>query len=387
MRSQSHSPQSILKLLLLLLLLLLLAPFAALAHEIRPTIVDLTIADDGALTLLERVNLESLLAGIGEQHQDTDQSSQAGRYRSLRMLAPAELRLELESFLPTLLAGSRIEADGVPLGLRLVEATIPPVGDTALARDSQIRLAGSLPAGAAQLRWQWQQSFGSSVLRVSDAAGRDLYSDYLPAGKASSAIPTGNGSVGATARQSGFGDYLLIGFQHILPKGLDHILFVVGLFLLNARISALLWQVTAFTLAHTLTLALAIYGVLAVPSSVVEPLIAASIVYVCVENLFCSEMSRWRPLVVFLFGLLHGLGFAGVLREIGLAPERFLSGLIGFNIGVELGQLAVIAGCFLAVGLWFRHRSWYRRFITLPASLVIALIGGYWFFERTMVGV
>ena len=208
-----------------------------------------------------------------------------------------------------------------------------------------------------------------------------------PASGTSSAIPTGNGSVGATARQSGFGDYLLIGFQHILPKGLDHILFVVGLFLLNARISALLWQVTAFTLAHTLTLALAIYGVLAVPSSVVEPLIAASIVYVCVENLFCSEMSRWRPLVVFLFGLLHGLGFAGVLREIGLAPERFLSGLIGFNIGVELGQLAVIAGCFLAVGLWFRHRSWYRRFITLPASLVIALIGGYWFFERTMVGV
>lgn len=386
MRTLLHLPQSI-RYPLLLALLLVLPSLPAVAHEIRPAIIDLTIGSDGTLTLVQRINLETLLAGIGEQHSDTDDSPQAGRYRSLRALPPDELHPHFERFLPTLLAGSQLTADGERISLKLGEVTIPPVGDSALSRDSLIRLSGTLPAGAAQLRWQWQRSFGASVLRVSDDAGREIYSDYLPAGKVSGIIPAGGAGAADTAQRNGFADYVTIGFQHILPKGLDHILFVIGLFLLNARISSLLWQVTAFTLAHTLTLALAIYGVLAMPASVVEPLIAASIIYVCVENLFSSEMSRWRPLVVFLFGLLHGLGFAGVLREIGLAPDRFLSGLIGFNIGVELGQLAVIGGCFLAVGLWFRHRPWYRRLITLPASLVIALIGGYWFLERTMVGI
>ena len=96
-------------------------------------------------------------------------------------------------------------------------------------------------------------------------------------------------------------------------------------------------------------------------------------------------MSRWRPLVVFCFGLLHGLGFASVLGEIGLDPQRFVTGLIGFNIGVELGQLTVIALAFLAVGLWFGDKDWYRPRISNPASLMIALVGGWWFVERVFL--
>jgi hypothetical protein len=179
-----------------------------------------------------------------------------------------------------------------------------------------------------------------------------------------------------------FKNYVAIGFEHIVPKGLDHILFVVGLFLLSPRLKPLLWQVTSFTLAHSVTLALGTLGAIQISPAIVEPLIAASIVYVAVENIVTDRLQRWRPLVIFCFGLLHGLGFAGVLEEIGLSPTHFVTGLIAFNVGVELGQLTVVGLCFLAVGLWFQSKTWYRRGVTVPASLAIALIGAYWFVER-----
>ena len=144
----------------------------------------------------------------------------------------------------------------------------------------------------------------------------------------------------------------------------------------------LLTQVTAFTVAHTVTLALASLGVISISPNVVEPLIAASIVYVAVENVFFQRMTPWRTVVVFGFGLLHGLGFASVLGEIGLNPARFVTGLIGFNIGVELGQLSVILGAFVAVGLWFGRKPWYRAMIAVPASVAIAATGAFWFGQR-----
>ena len=116
--------------------------------------------------------------------------------------------------------------------------------------------------------------------------------------------------------------------------------------------------------------------------AIVEPLIAASIAYVAVQNIFMSRLSLWRPVVIFGFGLLHGLGFASVLAEFGIPDDQFFPALIGFNIGVELGQLAVIAAAFLAVGVWFGHKKWYRSRISVPASVLIAAIGVFWFFER-----
>jgi len=127
------------------------------------------------------------------------------------------------------------------------------------------------------------------------------------------------------------------------------------------------------------TLALGITGVITISPSIVEPLIAASIIWVCIENVFSERMAVWRPLVIFGFGLLHGLGFAGVLGEIGLPTSQFVTALLSFNVGVELGQLTVIAVCFLVVGLWFRDKPWYRRVITIPCSLLIAAIGAHQF--------
>jgi hypothetical protein len=177
-------------------------------------------------------------------------------------------------------------------------------------------------------------------------------------------------------------EYIYQGFVHILPQGLDHILFVLALFLLATKTSTLLWQVSAFTLAHTITLALGIFGIINLPSSIVEPLIALSIAYVAIENIFYHKLTKWRLPIIFAFGLLHGLGFAAVLVELGLPKSEYVSSLISFNIGVELGQITVVALALLATR-WFANKPQYRQYVVIPLSALIAVIAIYWFIERT----
>jgi hypothetical protein len=175
--------------------------------------------------------------------------------------------------------------------------------------------------------------------------------------------------------------YIELGFVHIVPRGMDHILFVLGLFLLGSQLRPLLLQITAFTLAHSITLALAMYGIFSLPPRVVEPLIALSIAFVALENIFTSKLHKWRLFLVFGFGLIHGLGFASVLTSLGLPKREFVTALVSFNVGVECGQLSVIGLGMLAAG-WCRNRSWYRRRIVIPASGVIAAIGVFWAVQR-----
>jgi len=177
--------------------------------------------------------------------------------------------------------------------------------------------------------------------------------------------------------------YVQMGYRHILPNGLDHILFVLGLFLLSTRLKPLLWQITAFTVAHSLTLALSLYGLVRLPPTIIEPVIAASIAFVAIENLFTTELKPWRPFVVFAFGLVHGMGFAGALKDLGLQRHDFLTALVGFNAGVELGQLSVVALALFAVG-WFRSRPGYRRLVVVPASATIAAVAVFWTFQRLL---
>ena len=176
-------------------------------------------------------------------------------------------------------------------------------------------------------------------------------------------------------------NYVELGFIHIIPRGFDHILFIIGLFLLSPKLKPLLWQVSAFTIAHTITLALAATDEVRLPAEIVEPLIALSIVWIAVENLLTNRLQRWRIGVIFCFGLLHGLGFAGVLLDIGLSGAHFYSALLAFNLGVEMGQLTVIGCCFLVVG-WMMQKPAYRERVVVPASYVITLIGAYWVVER-----
>jgi len=173
------------------------------------------------------------------------------------------------------------------------------------------------------------------------------------------------------------------GFLHVLPYGLDHILFVIALCLLSTRISTLVWQISAFTLAHTLTLGLSSAGLISLSASIVEPIIALSIAWVAFENLFAKKLHRWRIFIVFLFGLVHGLGFASALMGLGLSSSQWFISLIFFNIGVELGQLSVVA-LTIALVFWWRNKPWYPRFVQMPLCLGIGATGFYWAIERML---
>jgi hypothetical protein len=176
--------------------------------------------------------------------------------------------------------------------------------------------------------------------------------------------------------------YIKLGYQHILPLGLDHILFVLSLFLLTPKLKSILWQATAFTVAHTVTLGLSMYHVINPPANIVEPLIALSIMYVALENIFSPKLKATRIGVVFLFGLIHGMGFANALGQLGLPQNAYLSSLLMFNIGVELGQITVIAAAYFLLAKWFGNKPYYRKAIVIPLSVLITVVAAYWVVER-----
>ena len=181
--------------------------------------------------------------------------------------------------------------------------------------------------------------------------------------------------------------YLKLGFDHILPLGLDHILFILSLYLLNPKLKPILFQATVFTIAHSVTLGLAMYGYISPPGHIVEPIIALSIMFVALENVLTDKLRPARIFIVFVFGLIHGMGFASVLTDLGLPEKQFVNALIAFNVGVELGQITVILVAWALVGYWFGKKKWYRQRIVIPLSVVIAAIALYWTIERAFFSV
>ncbi|MBY6138245.1 HupE/UreJ family protein [Leisingera daeponensis] len=357
-----------------------IAAAAARAHEVTPAIADFTV-QDSRITLKLRLNAEAFVAGINlDGLSDTNQTAQSADYDELRALGPAELKPMVQLFAEEWLESFSVQAGG-PVALRVGQITIPEAGNISLPRASFLELTGEVPAGRGSLRIAWPLGSGGVVLRQNGV--KEPYTGYLQGGETSPPIPLAGGA--AKTPVEAFMEYLPVGFTHILPKGLDHILFVLGLFFLSPRVKPLLLQVSLFTVAHTITLALGALGMVNVNPAIVEPLIALSIVFVAVENIFARKLHAWRSLVILGFGLLHGLGFATVLGEFGLPASQFLPALIGFNVGVELGQLAVIAAAYLGVRLWFGRHPKYRGRVAIPASVTIAMIGGYWFVERVFL--
>ena len=241
------------------------------------------------------------------------------------------------------------------------------------------RLTGAMPRDATRLRWLYGLVADRYPLDVRQPDGSSAI-EWIHGTNWSDVIDLSRSFTRPTRSEIAL-QYLWLGYTHILPKGLDHILFVLGIFLLSPRWQVMLLQVTAFTVAHSITLALSIYGVVSLPPRIVEPLIALSIAYVAIENLVTRELKPWRVALVFLFGLLHGLGFAGVLRALGLPRQEFLTALLTFNLGVEGGQLTVVALALTIVGA-LMHKGWYRQRVVIPASIVIAAIGIYWTVTR-----
>lgn len=369
---------------LLMALALFLGTAPASAHEIQPAVVEIEASPDGALEVGARMNLEAFLAEIGADHEDTDDAPTAAIYDALRAAPSAEVSAAGTAAGQQLLDAITILVDGAPVQLSLAGVDVPPVGDITAARQSTVTFQGMAPPGAAELVWQATERFGVTALRIRRAGEAQPYFGAL----VEPATPSDPVSLDIDAEQS-LGDivvrYVVSGFDHIVPKGLDHILFVIGLFLLSPRFRPLLIQITCFTIAHSITLALGALGIVSIPGSIVEPLIAASIVFVAVENLLTDRLHPWRPAVIFAFGLLHGLGFASVLGEFGMPTGDFVAALLAFNVGVEAGQLTVVAICYLAVGYFFGKKPWYRRVIVAPASIAIAAIAIFWVLDRTGV--
>lgn len=182
--------------------------------------------------------------------------------------------------------------------------------------------------------------------------------------------------------------YLVTGIEHIF-LGYDHIAFLVAVVLWARRLVPVIKIVTAFTIAHSITLSLATLDVLVVPSAIVEPAIAASIVFVAVENFFSRDIDRrWR--VTFAFGLIHGFGFAGALRELGLPSNAVITALASFNIGVEVGQIAIVSAVIPALIALDRIMAGDRRkparpvFLVYALSACIAVLGSYWLLTRVL---
>lgn len=352
------------------------------AHEFKFTETIVILRNTGAYDVEITVDVDALALGVPPSTDSREV------YDSVRELSLEELIAAREQARGTLQKWIRIEFDGgkdqpwisFPEEGRPVEGEQLPTyfGITA-------RFSGFIPPRAQAFTFGASRALGPVHLTIFDQRMMRTLKHvmepsedsppYLIDSTEQPAVPLGV-----------VGEYLKLGFTHILPKGLDHILFVLGLFLLSSHWRPLLWQITAFTVAHTVTLGLSIMEVVSLPSRIVESLIALSIAYVAIENIFTDRMRPWRPALVFGFGLLHGLGFAGVLRELGLPPGEMVPALLSFNVGVEVGQLAVVGLAFAAVG-WARNSPWYRSAIVIPVSGAIAITGLYWTVERAVFGV
>ena len=305
------------------------------------------------------------------------------------ILSPGSARIEIRvdaehappGFVEEIPRQFRILFDQRPVEFRFSQRAPGPGADPA-----RLLLEAAIPAGAKEFSFTCDSPIGPFPIRVEQRAGpgesaAEAVTDWQ-VGAAQGRRVALSQTLAPPSTGRIVGDYLVLGFTHIVPKGADHILFVVGLFLLSSKWRPLLSQVTAFTLAHTLTLGLSMAGVISLSPRIVEPLIALSIVAVAVENLWTQEARPRRLALVFGFGLLHGMGFAGVLAELGLPRRQALPALLSFNLGVELGQLAVLAAAMLLIGLPFGRWVGYRRWLTLPASLAIGVVGLYWAIER-----
>ena len=352
------------------------------AHELRPAIANLNIYEEDNITnanLSIQLNLEAIIAGIETKHSNTEDSEKSEEYKDLRRMNPTVLLHQFNSKIKNFNNKINLTSNNSDLDLTLINVVISEVGNTSIIRDTIITF-DIKNIRKERFKFSWDKNLGSIILRINSIHNKPLYTELIEGGKQSKLFSIKNKiEVGLFQNIK---EYTLLGFKHIIPKGLDHILFVLALFLLSPKLRPLVLQVSIFTLAHTITLFLGALKIITIPAIIIEPIIALSICFIAIENLFTESIRRTRPYIIFIFGLLHGLGFAGVLNEIGISTNLFISSLISFNVGVELGQISVIILSYILIALLFQKKSWYQNRVTKPISMIIASIGFYWFIQR-----
>lgn len=366
------------------LLLVLFAPLVAHAHSLvftrveamfaRPGEVDITIDYSLSLILPQPAAYYALTQGSAETQRAAVDLALPVIHEAMEFyVGDTRLQLELKDFNLPQLPREAFDDPAVDKSTVLrFTAKLPATGGTLLmvvpygARvDHPVLFAAGTPAaGVLHRSWveegpseefNWEKVTGQPAAVLAAAPRPPWYVDFWT--------------------------YLRLGFKHIVPEGLDHILFVLALFFLGQTWRKLVAQTTVFTIAHATTLFLSRYGVFSLPGNIVEPLIAFSIACIALENIWWPKLGPARLVLVFAFGLVHGLGFAGSLAEVEFPKDQFLMALLGFNFGVDFGQLFIIGLALLAVG-WWRDKPWFRARIMIPCCAAIAAIGLFWTVQR-----
>lgn len=261
-----------------------------------------------------------------------------------------------------------------------------------LDENDNFHVAGNVPAAGAKFTLEspllkrlprGHRQFISVLSNQGTPVGEALLSAENHALEINAEIAEGPGHMQSAAT---FGGFFFMGVEHILT-GYDHLIFLFGLLIAMSQFRATLWVITCFTLAHSVTLALAAFDLVRVPEQIVEPLIAATIIYVGVENLLWLDNATGRWRLALIFGLVHGLGFATDLKEKvgGMSGEKIVVPLVSFNLGVEVGQLAV-AALVLPLIWWLRSQPGLRRSLVPSCSTLVVLAGAWWLVQRTLLG-
>ena len=362
---------------------LTLFSIGAISHEIRPSIADYKI-EENILYFDIRLNAELILSGIDASNiTDTNSSPLSATYDDLRSLTRENLKILLIESWDDIQSKINLNINEVSTKFELVDINIEANRDFEISRDSILYLKYELDDDDEFLTFKWSEKYGPIIIREINELKKedDLYTEYLQAG-----LQTDKIFIKSENTQSIFKsiiNYFILGIQHIIPKGLDHILFIVGLFFFSVTLRPLLIQVTMFTIAHSITLIFVSVSYINVNPLIVEPIIALSIAYVGIENIFKQYVKEYlRYIIIFFFGLLHGLGFALVLSDIGYQSSKLILNLISFNLGIEASQIFIILSLYVLLGIKFSNKKYYRYIFQVPVSFFIALIGIYWFFER-----
>jgi len=355
----------------------------SISHEIKPSIADFTY-DENFLNIKIRLNAELILSNIdASKISNTNSSSLSDIYDKLRILDKIELEELFKSSWQEISTNIDIKINNETKKINFINIEVEDIKNFEISRDTHIYLQVLLNNNSEYFTFSWIKKYGPIILRENSnhKLEDELFTEYLQSGIESDQFSFNEKNF--KNRLNSFIKFFVLGVQHIIPKGLDHILFIFGLFLFSSSLKKLITQITIFTIAHSITLIFVSLSLMKINPQIVEPIIALSIVYVGIENIFKNYVKEYlRYVVILFFGLLHGLGFALVLSDIGYRSTDLFINLISFNIGIEVAQISIVLVLYLLVALNFAKNKNYRMFFQVPSSILISSIGLYWFFER-----
>ena len=353
------------------------------AHEIKPAVVEFNKIENH-ISIVLTFNAEAFLANIDASvHKETKNSSNSKIYDELRLLSEEILKERVFKSKDQITNSIFIKTSEKTLNLKVVEIDVLEEKDIEKVRFTKIYFKTDNQIIETPITFSAKKIFGPLIFKNFSNIDTDTQkpqSQWIKPGNQTNQIEI-------TKETTNFPNLLISGIWkgilHIIPYGFDHILFVLGLFFFSYKLKPLLIQVTTFTIAHSITLILGGLGYVNISPVIVEAIIAASIIWIGVENVFRKSMNISRIGVIFCFGLLHGLGFASMFKLIGLEGTDYFLNLLSFNVGIEIGQIITLSPLIILIPL-FNRLSWYRILIAIPASIIIALFGADMFIDRVL---